>query len=195
VRERRRARSQHISRTYTAISMNMLRTHEKGMTLVEMLVYTTLFVIIAGSVVYTLIALGGAYRSLQSSQAISSSAQVALERMTRDIRSSTSVDLGVSTLGSSPGTLQLNTLDINGNPTTVRFSVSGDVLRVSEAGVDQGPLTVASAEVTSLVFRRIATLKSEAVKIEMTIGSGEGPAHAEKTFYSTVVLRGSYPAN
>ena len=163
--------------------------------MIEIVVYSTLFAIIIGAVVYTLIALGGAYRALQSTQAISTSAQVALERMTREIRAASSVDIGASTLASSPGVLRLNTYDDLGVATTIEFSVQSDVLHVSEGGVDQGPLTQETAHVSNLIFRRITTAKSEAVKVDMTLECGEGASFASKKFYSTIVLRGSYPVN
>jgi len=163
--------------------------------MIEIVVYSALFAIIIGAVVYTLISLGGVYRSLQATQAISTSAQVALERMTRELRVATSVDIGASTLVSSPGVLIINSLDDDGNPITKEFSVTNGILRLKEAGIDQGPLTQSSVHVDTLIFRRITNAKSEAVKIELSLSSGDGPAQSSKYFYSTIVLRGSYPAN
>ncbi len=132
------------------------------------------------------------YRTIQSTQAIENSAETSLERITREIRSAKSVDLTQSTLGSSPGQLMLNTTDDSGTAMTIQFFMSGQSIRIKENGVDSGALTSASTRVTNLVFRQITTTNSQAVKIEMTIESGQGESYLSKKFYSTVVMRGSY---
>ena len=163
------------------------------MTMIEIVIYSVLLAIIVAAVVSLLITLGSTYRSLQSTETIGTSAQTALERMTREIRAATSVDMGQSTLDLSPGQLTLNTLDDSGSATTIQFFVLNGAIRVKEAGVDSGPLTSASVRVSNLIFRRSTTAQSQAVKIELTLESGEGVAFASHLFYATIVLRGSYP--
>ncbi len=161
--------------------------------MIEMLAYIFILTLLVAVVIYTLITMNNLYRSIKSSAGIEATAHVALERMVREIRGASSVDIAQSTLNSSPGQITLNTVDDNGATTTIQFFLTGQTSRIKEAGIDIGPLSSAGARVTSLTFRRIATSTSEAVKIEMTVESGQGQSYRSSSFYSTAVLRGSYP--
>lgn len=165
----------------------------RGVTLIEMLVYTSILVLLVVVVIYTLITMNRLYRSIKSTARIESAVHVALERMVREVRGASSIDLTQSTLGSSPGQLTLNTTDGTGATTTVQFLMTGQTPHIKEAGVDMGPLSPADVRVTNLIFRRMTTAKSEAAKIEITIESGAGATYRSASFYSTAVLRGSYP--
>jgi len=159
-----------------------------------MLFYVAILIMLVLAILQSLIPLSRAFRTLSSNSSVNAVAQTALERMVREIRSATSVDLVNSTFGSSPGQLQLNTLDASGNATTIQFYMSGTSIRIKEAGVDTGPLSPATARVTSLIFRKITTSNSTAIKVEMTVESGSGASYISKNFYVTGVLRGSYPS-
>lgn len=164
------------------------------MTIIETLFYIMILVLLTAVTVGTLLSLSSIYRNLQSLESVNESAQSSLERIVRETRGATSIDTFQSTLGSSPGNLFLNTLDQNGATTTVQFFLTGQTMHIKEAGVDIGPLTASNVRVTNLVFRRIASSQSQAVKVEMTLESGTSTNYVSKNFYSTAVLRGSYPA-
>ncbi|MEX2013762.1 MAG: prepilin-type N-terminal cleavage/methylation domain-containing protein [Parcubacteria group bacterium] len=168
------------------------KSRQRGMTLVEMLVYVFLLTLTVFVIINSLFSLSRSYRSLESTLAIETTAQVALERLVREVRGSSSIAVAESVWDSSPGKLLLNQKDGDDNPLTVRFLVANERIEIEENGFNLGPLTPASVRVTNLVFRRITTLESEALKIEMTVESGEGTSFRSKNFYSTVVLRGSY---
>lgn len=161
--------------------------------MIELVIYVGILLTMAVAAVSSLIAIGRTYNTIQSAQRIDANAQIVLDRMGYEIRSASSVDIAQSTLGSSPGILQLNTTDDSGTAMTIQFFVSNQALRIKENGVDLGPLTASSVRVTSLIFRRITTTNSQAVKTELTLESGTGPSYRTKTFYTTTVLRGSYP--
>jgi len=165
----------------------------RGFTVIEILAYIFVLGLLLAVVVYILIAVSGSYHAITSSAGIESTAETALERMTRDTRDAISVDVLQSTLNASPGKLTLNTTDDDGATTTVQFFLSGQTIHVKEAGVDMGPLSETGVRITNLVFRQITTAQSQAVKIELTAESGSGKSYASGSFYSTVVLRGSYP--
>ena len=139
----------------------------------------------------TVIGMASSYHSMVTVQIISDSSANAFERMGREIRNSESIDTGNSTFGVSPGVLTLNSTDESGSITREFYVLDGRV-RVKEDGVDTGPLTVESVEVVSLVFTRIVSDISEAVKIEMTLEVVNGVDTKSENFYLTVVLRGSY---
>jgi type II secretory pathway component PulJ len=164
----------------------------RGISLIETLVYVTILILVSLLVVSALSSLGRSYRLMHQAEAIERTALVALERMGREIRGASSIDTAQSTFDSSNGSLALNTEDENGNSVTLRFYLSSGRVRIEENAVDQGPLSPLDVSVTSLVFRRISTPESEAVKIEMEVTSSEEGDTKVRKFYSTVTLRGSY---
>ena len=168
------------------------RYSRAGFSLVEMMVYVALLTVILVAVVNMLLVMSRAYSFYKVSRRLQSSAVFALDRMVRDIRNSRNVDLSASALGVSPGVLTLNTTQATGTPETLQFYVSNDVLRLKQDSGDIGPLTIDGVTVRSLVFRHMNTGISQAVKIELTLGSGAGSFARSANFYATALLRDSY---
>ena len=164
----------------------------KGFSLVEAIFYISLLTVVLVSTVNMLLAVTQSYRSVKLAQAIERSASVSFERMTREIRQAMSIDSVGSTLGSSPGTLVLRLVDQSGNNHTTTFSVEDGGLILTIDGVEHGRVTSSNVSVLNLVFNRIYTGISEAVKIEMTLQSSQGDLQRSDSFYTTVVLKGSY---
>ncbi len=183
----------HFSSIWSSLHSTR-RVPSRGYSLIEIVIYTILLTLLAGAATDMLFSLSSATRSLQSLEAVDESAQSSLERIVRETRGSLSIDTLRSTLGTSPGDLYLNSIDVNGASTTVEFFMTGQSIHIKEAGIDLGPLTADNVRVTNLVFRRIATTTSQAVKIELTLESGTSTNYFSKNFYSSAVLRGSYPA-
>ncbi len=163
-----------------------------GFSLVETIIYIGLLILIIVAVVNMLIGMSKAYGFMRLSTQIQTSAIDSLDRVVREIRNAKSVDTAGSTLGTSPGVLTLNSTDDTGSAVTYQFLVSGGVLRIKQNGVDQGPLTLPNVTVSNLVFQRMATGVSQAVKIEMTLVAGSGSMTRTAKFYGTAILRDSY---
>jgi hypothetical protein len=117
---------------------------------------------------------------------------VAGDRIVREIRGATSIDVAVSSFGVSPGVLQLNTKDSSGANTTVKFFVSGGKLHVSEGGVDKGPLVLSHVTIGRLVFYEITTSGVPAVRFELELTSNRGSRSETRSFTGAAVLRNSY---
>jgi len=166
---------------------------KKGYTLLEMVIYTAIFSIMAVLVINSLFVMTKSLRSIKLSRDINNSAQISLERMAREIRLADSID-GTSTLGTHPGYLKLNTVDrTTGTPTTVEFSLVGGQLMITEGASPAVALTSPDLEVTNIVFNDIPSLTlSEAVKIDFEIRADIAGKTKTENFYNTIVLRGSY---
>ena len=162
---------------------------KSGYTLVETIIYVGILSIVYFLIVSTLISFNSSYRNVVALRIVDNSAIDAMERMTRDIRLASIIDTGNSTLGTSPGVLTLIATS-GGVSTTTKFYVQSGVLKVDVNGSYYGPLTLASATVTSLTFRRLSTTTSEAVKIDMIISGVTGPVTKTKSYHSTIILRG-----
>jgi len=168
-----------------------IRMYNQGLSAIEMIIYVAILSVLTTTVAYSIISMMTSYRELRIVKHIERSGILAMERMTREIREATSIDTGQSTLGSSPGVLQLNAGQ-GGSSRVVKFFVEDGALKVSENDVTQGPLTAERATVTSLIFRQIITSNSDAVRIEMAVEASTTGFSRSYNFYDTIILRGSY---
>lgn len=164
---------------------------KRGYTLVEMIIYACILSIISVVTIATVYSFVSSYRSVTALRLAENSAIYAMERMSRDIMYATSVDSPNSTFGSSPGVLTLTSTS-NAVSTTTKFYVDTGVLKVDVNGTYSGPLNGRGTQITNLVFYNISSGKSSAVRIDMTIRSTVANVIKDKTYHSTVVLRGSY---
>ncbi len=149
----------------------------------------TLIMLVTVSII---INISGSYKRIKVVAALDSGASTALNRMILEIRNAKSVDTATTTFNTNPGKLGLVTSDSSGNPTTVQFYLTNGVIRLISGNLDQGPLTPSGTRVTSLIFRSLSTTTSQAVKIEMQVEGRQGKEVKTNSYYSTVILRGSY---
>lgn len=157
----------------------------------ELIIYMALLVALTVIIVTMLVRISHSKDRLVAAQRLANSSLISLDRMTREIRSASSVNTGSSILGSSPGKLVLNNVDDTGAAHTVEFSIASSTLRIKEDNVDKGPLTESGVSVTSLTFDRSASSTDLAVRIRMTLESGTSTAYKTENFYTTVILRQS----
>lgn len=165
------------------------RHKNSGYSLVEMIIYVALLSLISFIVINTMLSFSQSYRTLQALRMVEHSGVDSMERMIRDIRAATSVDLGNSTLGSSPGVLTLNST-VSGTSKTTKFYIQNGVLRIDVNGAYFGPLTLSSVTVTNLIFNRISTANSSAIVVSMTVTTTVASVTETKTYHTTVILRG-----
>lgn len=187
---RRRRTARYLSRPLPAA--HCPRVRQRGVSLIEMLVYTGILILIATAVSSTILALSRVYRSIAAEQRVEEAAMVALERMVRETRRADSIDEAQSIFDTSSGQLTIHTTDGDSTPLSMQFFLTGGGIHIKEGDVDIGPLTPASTRTTKLLFRSITTPQSKAVKIEMTVESGTSTSYRSKSFYGTAILRGSY---
>lgn len=166
---------------------------KRGFTLLEIIIYVGILGIISIFVINTILITSTAFAKSRVKRNLNAGAGEAIERILRETRLASSVNIGSSVLGTNPGKLVLNTqVSSSNNTATVReFFLSGQTLMVRESGLVDVHLT-SEIDVTNLVFRRITTPESEAVRIEMTAEDGSGKTKASANFYGTAILRGSY---
>lgn len=171
---------------------NQRPSARSGFSLVEMLVYIGLLVLVLVAVVNMMLALSKAYGFLKNSRDIQSSAIFSLDRIVREVRNASSIDNANSIFNANPGTLSLNTTTATGTPETIGFSVIGGRIHLKRNGLDVGPLTLAAATTTNLVFRLIATPISQAVRVDLSLQAGSAANLKSANFYVTAILRNSY---
>jgi type II secretory pathway component PulJ len=179
----------YISKINSAKKLNFLR----GYSLIEVIVYIAIFTSISILVINSFITILSSFKNTEANRRLLESGSLVMERMTREIRQANSIDLTNSTIGSNPGILQLNGKDSGGGLIYIKFKKEDngeiDIYRNNNSGEN---LLSSQVLVTSLIFRRITTTESEAVKIEMTIQYTNGSIVKTENFYNTIILRGSY---
>ena len=170
----------------------MFANHRRGLSLIEMLIYLTILAVVALTLTNLLLISSRSFTRSKIDRNLMTSGMIVLERLVREVQLATNVDLTGSTLGVSPGRLKLNTTDAGGAAATVSFAVSGGVLTIEEGALAPTGMTPNTVTVSSLIFRRVATANSQAVKVDLTlIDSRVSPPRVEN-FYTTAILRGSY---
>lgn len=161
---------------------------QSGYSLLELLIYVALFSALSVLLVKSLVTSLNVYAAAQSYRRVQAEGELAMERMTREVRSATSITTGSSTFDTSPGVLVLSGTDSSGATRTVTFLVSGGQLQINDNGTT-GTLTSSSVSISSLIFRKITTAVGTAVKIELTLSTNVGRS-VSASFYDTIILRG-----
>lgn len=161
--------------------------HQRGFTLVETLVYIGVMVVIASALVTTFLSLSVSLAKSKTDRELTESATLALERISRTLRSADSVDVLGSTFGVSPGILELTE-----GGTTTSFYVSGDRLVISVNGTERGSLTSSEVVVEDLTFTHYQGSMTELVRAAITLSIESDTASSTRTFYTSAVVRGSY---
>jgi type II secretory pathway pseudopilin PulG len=169
--------------------MIKISNKKKGYTLIEALVYVAIFILVSAIIVGLLLSVLETGRQISPVNSLSRDSSSVLEVISREIRRAKSVDIGNSIFNVSTGSLQLNTLDITGNPRTVRFYLDGNTVKINENGEYVGPLNSSDVMVTSLIFNLATSTKQDLVKIEIDLMAGEDKYQKSEKFYSSVKLR------
>jgi len=176
----------HLMRDQKTQNMNLSIKNKTGFTLIEILIYASLLVLLIVLMANAVASLSHIIVEAKTERAIRSSAEAAIERITREIRFAQTVDTGTSSFGTHPSTLVLTSIDpFTEAPQTVTISFASNQVTIKKGTGAVETLTSDSVTVTNLVFRHIVNgATSESIRTELTIEN--------KSFYTTTVLRRSY---
>lgn len=164
----------------------------RGVTLVEAILYLTLFIVVLGVVINMLLAINSSYKEIRLNREIEISGTVTMESLLREIRNASSIDVSNSQFGVNPSKITLMGVDESSNAYTKTYDVLDGAFRVSKDGGTPEILTSSLGSVSSLVLKRLTTSASEAIKIELEITGTLGSLSKTEKFYGFAVLRGSY---
>lgn len=167
-------------------------TKKRGITLIEVVVYTALLAFLSVLVIRASLSMYDTYVYVTVLSDINNSATLASERLTREIRDAETVDIVSSTLDSSPGLLVVNSPSGEATISKSFYINEQDQLVIEEEGGNPIALTEDQLEVTNLVFRHIVTNHSEAIKVEMTLQNTVKGEVIERNYFNTILLRASY---
>lgn len=164
----------------------------KGLTLLEMVVYVGILGMVSVFVINTVLITSTAFAKSRVKRNLNAQAGEAVERVLREIKLASSINVGASVLASNPGRLVLNTVvsQSDSTPITREFFISGSNLIMREGATDF-QLT-SNIDVTSIIFRRIVTVNSEAARAEIMVTDGFNKTESSANYYGTAILRRSY---
>ena len=159
----------------------MFKKSAEGFTLVEVLVYMSIFVLLSGGALGLLFSLSDLFTQYKMRQALLTTGTSAMERMVLEIREADSV------LATSTGMVTLrNSLD------TISFQKNGSQLDLYKNGVLQSTLNTSTVEVMNVSFHSYVLNQVELVRIQLVLRSFVGTQSEAWTINSGVILRGSY---
>lgn len=161
---------------------------KSGYTLVETVIYIAMLTIVYFLIISTLLSFKNSYRNILALRLVDNSAIDSMERMSRDIRWSTTVDTNNSILDTTPGALTIVSTS-NGISTTTKFYLQNNIIKIDINGVYYGPLTISNASVTSLIFRKMDSGISTAVKVDMMISGTSGQVTKTKSYHTTILMK------
>ena len=170
----------------------MKTQNKNGFSIVEIMVYLAIFTALSILVINSFIVILSSFNTTNMNRKLLESGIVSMERVSREIRQAKNIDIVNSSLGSNPSILQLNSTDSSGNSIIIKFMDENGNLNLYKNNTLQGNLLGQNITITSLIFNRISTTQSEAVKIKITLQYSGGHKTKSENFYDTVVLRGGY---
>lgn len=163
----------------------------RGFSMVEMLIYVAILAAASVLVVSSIIQLTQLYGKGRAERRLVMAAENAFERITRELRLAQSIDT------SSPYTLPGSRIKLNTFQSYTDFTPTTRTIDLNSgfAVLDNnlsGALTPVGVTVTNLTFTQLTGSVSDAVRVQMTLTTAGGPFQLQRTFFTTVVLRGSY---
>lgn len=161
----------------------------RGISLLETLIYVTILASMLVMVINTLIPLSVSFVGIRLSREVNTSAIIVLERITSEVKKAKSINQAASVFNVSPGILALSTTDDIGHPSTILFSVVNGALRISSGGVDIGELTASNVAVSNFIVKFIDTGRSGVVAITLGLTGTRGKTTMSDTFQTAAVTR------
>lgn len=142
------------------------RENQRGFTLIELVLYTALVGILVVALAHFAMSTSESRNKIVTKNYVEDNGNIAIQRMTREIRQALSVDIGQSVWGVSPGHITLN---VNGADTPVVIEMVGTDLQITLGS--NGPYFLLDNQVKaeSLIFTDLS-LSGDATNIGIELG-------------------------
>lgn len=160
-----------------------------GFSIIEIIIYLAIFTIISVVVINSFIVVLSSFSNARTNQDLLNSGSISMDRISHEIRQAKNIDIVNSTLNSNSGVLRLNDMD---GTSYVQIEKNGNALDLYSNGVLVGNLLSQNIYLNKIIFNRISTANSEAVKIEMELQDSRSKTGKTETLYNTIILRGGY---
>ena len=161
-----------------------------GFTLFETLIYISILAVLLSVISNTALLMTKAYSKIKSARDMNNSAFEIMERLTREIRWSASVNEDQSVFNSDNGILSLNAVNNEGGQIQEQFYLENENLIMTQNGANPTVLNSENMQVKKMIFNLATTSVSSLVKIKFEL-EGKGDSQT-KNFYNSAVLREGY---
>ena len=155
----------------------------RAFTLVEMLIYVGLMAVITLVIVQSLTVILKSNRGSFADINLRNSGYSSMEAILREVQASESVEQYSGNV--------LSMTQENGS-TVVTFSIAPDGTLLLSKNSSEGPVTLKGVRVSDLIFNKIETGKSIAIKIQLELETDINNTTKHEWFYGTAILRNSY---
>jgi type II secretory pathway pseudopilin PulG len=171
------------------ILIKIFLRQKSGFTLVETLIYLAIFILLSAGILDVFFAIQKTNRNVTILNNLNINAVSVLEKITKETREATSVDLANSIFGANSGVLQINTLDDSNVPHIIKFYKDNNLVKMDLDGQYFGPLMTDSATSTALIFTLATSTAGTLIKTELDLISGQEIYQKSDKFYEAVMLR------
>jgi len=163
------------------------KTGSKGFSLIEVVIYFGLLAIISTLVITHIISMFKNYGTVRSNQEIEYNAIAILDKLTRDVRDSESINVTDSDFDVAQGAISLRT----SSTSEVLFYLENNKVKYTKDGILIGNLSTNSVTVSNFRIQYINASSTEAIKVDLNL---EITPHLQSTpisknFYTTILLR------
>lgn len=152
----------------------------KGFTLIEVLIYSLIFVIITGGMTLFAISILTASERADSQVELSDNSRFMIQKIQQNLRGTSTVNS--PTVGNTATSLSINTASASANP--VVFDLSGGAVRMKVASASPLPLTNTFVEVMSISFQNysFSTGTKNTIRIKGKMKTSEAIRPASSSF-------------
>jgi len=171
---------------------NYFFNKNKGVSLIEMLIYVSFFGVLSILIINTLFVVTKVSAKARINYSLADGGAGAIESITRLIRNADTLDQFLSVFGSDSGVLSISYQNDSGSTILDKIYLSGTTVKLDENGVYVGDLTNTKIQVSKLLFQNINTTNSKAIKIEMVVKDSRDGDIKTADFYNTVILKKKY---
>lgn len=166
--------------------MNSSLRPRSGFTLIEVLVYLTIFIMVTTAATYLLISLSDVVDRYRAHTLLYRSGSSALEHITVELRKADQFNAA----GSVTNVAETGALSVTNNSTTTTFNKSGSQLVLSKNSVNYGNIVDDAVMVNGFTVYQYTTSIGTLVRIKLNLTATVGNNSKSMTFYGGSVIRG-----
>lgn len=161
---------------------------QSGFTLVELLVYISIFMLVSVGSIAFYFSVQDVFTQYQVRQALFVSSTNAMERLLMEIREADTVSMSESVLATSTGALALGSTDTG----TTTIAISDSDLIVTAADGTQSVMGTDAVTVSDFVVQHYESDVSELVRVTIGLTAERGGYSEQFELTGAAVVRGSY---
>lgn len=165
-----------------------LAKNRSGFSLVEVLVYLAILTLVLNVMIGSLVLMAQMQERVVAGKVLDRSANLAIDRITREIKKSEGLDMSGSVFQDPDGVLLLEQADEG----DVEFYLSGDnSLYMEKDGVTRR-LTHSDVSLESFYIEEVAAGETQAVRVRLFFRAPYSDGSIDQRFYTTAILKDSY---